>query len=180
MPPRSKIEHLPEPIFEELKKRLVDSAFSDYRGHAEWLATQGFEIRKSAVHQFGQGFEAEMERMRMSVAEAKEVVKAVPDTEGAMNDALMRMVQHRVYELLRDADGEDLPPKALAALTRAIADVGRASIAQKKFMTEAQATARTVADEVATEMKKSGAISDATIEQFRNRVLCIADAPKGA
>lgn len=179
MPPRSQIELLPEELFDELKKRLIDSAFSDYRGHAEWLQSKGYEIRKSAVHNFGQGYQAEIERMKLSVAEAKEVVKAIPDSDNAMNDALMRMVQHRVYELLRDAGGE-LPPKALAALTRAIADVGRTSIAQKKWMVDVQAKARSVAEDVATELKKGGAVSEATIEQFRNRVLGIADAPKGA
>ena len=170
MPPRSKVEHLPEPIFDELKKRLVDSAFSDYRCHAEWLASQGYEIRKSAVHQFGQGFEAELERMRLSVAEAKEVVKAVPDSENAMNDALMRMVQHRVYEFLRDADVEDLPPKALAALTRAIADAGRASIAQKKWETEFRAKATGVIDEMA----KATGMNDEQAAKWRTKFLGIA------
>lgn len=178
MPPRSQVELLPEEVFEELKQRLIASSFSDYRGHAEWLQGRGFEIRKSAVHNFGQGYQAEIERMKLSVAEAKEVVKAIPDSDNAMNDALMRMVQHRVYELLRDAGG-DLPPKALAALTRAIADVGRTSIAQKRFMTEAQARAREVADDVAAELKKGGVVSEETIKQFRNRVLGIAETPKG-
>jgi hypothetical protein len=175
MPPRSKVEHLPEPIFEELKKRLVDSAFSDYRGHAEWLATQGYEIRKSAVHQFGQGFEAELERMRLSVAEAKEVVKAVPDSENAMNDALMRMVQHRVYELLRDAEVADLPPKALAALTRAIADVGRASIAQKKWESEIREKGAGVIDEMA----KAAGMNSEQAAHWRTKFLAIPEA-KGA
>jgi hypothetical protein len=173
MPPRSKIEHLPEDVFEELKKRLVDSAFSDYRGHAEWLASRGYEIRKSAVHAFGQGFEAELERMRLSVEEARLVVKAIPDTEGAMNDALLRMVQHRVYEVLRDTSGEDLGPKALAALTRATADAGRATIAQKKWAQEVESKVRAAAD-AAEKVARNGGMSQAGVDEIRREILGIA------
>lgn len=172
MPPRSKIELLPQEVFEELKHRLVASAFSDYRGHAEWLASRGYEIRKSAVHQFGQGFEAECERLRLSVAEAKEIVKAVPDEEGAMNDALLRMVQHRVYEVLRDAE-EDLPPKALAALTRAIADAGRTTIAQKKWMNEHQARVKAAAEAAASIGERAGLSKDG-VDEIRREILGIA------
>lgn len=170
MPPRSQIELLPEGLFDELKQRLVDSKFSDYRGHAEWLQSKGYEIRKSAVHSFGQGYQAEIERMRLSVAEAREVVKALPDSENAMNDALLRMVQHRVYQVLRDAGGEDLPPKALAALTRAIADAGRASIAQKRHADEV----RKKGAEVIDEMAKATGLSEDQAAAWRAKFLGIA------
>lgn len=169
MPPRPKVEQLPEDVFEELKKRLVGSAFSDYRGHAEWLAGKGFEIRKSALANWGQGFEAEMQALRLSVAEAKEVVAAVPDEEGAMNDALQRMVSHRLYQVIREGDIE-MTPKTLSTMARAIADLGRASIAQKRHMAEVQKKG----GEVIAEMAKATGMSEDQAAMWRGKFLGVA------
>ena len=38
MPPRSKIDALPEELRKELEQRLIGSGFSSYREHAAWLA----------------------------------------------------------------------------------------------------------------------------------------------
>lgn len=166
MPPRSKVEQLPEDVFEELKKRLVDSAFSDYRGHAEWLASKGFEIRKSAVANFGQGYEAEREAMRMSLAEAREIVQEFPDDEGAMNDALQRLVGHKLYTAMRDPE-LDWTPKTLAAFARATADIGRATIQQKKHMAEFQRKA----GDVIADMAKATGMSAEDAANWRARLI---------
>lgn len=148
MPPRSKVDLLPEPIRKELEQRLIGSAFADYRGHAEWLASKGYEIRKSAVAAWGQSFEDRMQMLRTSYAQARAVVDAAPDDEGAMNDALIRLGQHKLFGVLQESE-EELPPKVLAAIMRAIADVGRTSIAQKKWMVEVKAKGSAVIDEMA-------------------------------
>jgi|CXWL01.1.fsa_nt_gi hypothetical protein len=166
MPPRSKVEQLPEDVFEELKRRLVGSGFSDYKGHAEWLAGKGFEIRKSAVHNFGQGYEAEREAMKMSVAEAKMIVQEVPDEEGAMNDALQRLVSDRIYRLIREGE-IDMTPKTLSTLARAIADLGRASIQQKRHMVEFQKKA----GDVITDMAKATGMSADDAANWRARLI---------
>lgn len=169
MPPRSKVDQLPEDVYEELKARLVGSAFSDYRGHAEWLAGKGFEIRKSALANWGQGFEAEMQALRLSVAEAREVVAAVPDEEGAMNDALQRMVSHRLYQVIREGDIE-MTPKTLSTMARAIADLGRASIAQKRHMAEVQKKG----GEVIAEMARATGMSEDQAAMWRGKFLGVA------
>jgi len=169
MPLRPKVEQLPEDVFEELKQRLIGSAFSDYRGHAEWLAGKGFEIRKSALANWGQDYQAEREAMRLSVAEAKEIVQAVPDEDGAMNDALQRMVGHKLYLAMRDPE-IDWTPKTLSTFARAIADIGRATIAQKKHMAEVQKKG----GEVIAEMAKATGMSEDQAALWRGRFLGVA------
>jgi hypothetical protein len=166
MPPRSKVDQLPDAVRDELERRLVGSKFSNYREHVEWLASQGYEIRKSALHSFGQGYEAELEALRMSVAEAKEVVKAVPDDEGAMNDALQRLVSHRLYQVIREGE-IDMTPKTLSTMARAIADLGRASIAQKRHMSEMQKKG----GEVIAEMAKAAGMDEDQAAMWRGKFL---------
>ena len=174
MPPRSKIDLLPEAIRKELEKRLIGSGFSGYRDHAEWLASQGYEIRKSAVAEWGQSFEERMEMLRTSYAQARAVVDAAPDDEGAMNDALIRLGQHKLFGVLQESE-EELPPKVLAAIMRAIADVGRTSISQKKWAAEVRAKGAAVIDEMA----KAAGMGEEQNKYWMNRFLGIAEA-KGA
>lgn len=182
MPPRSKIDLLPDGVRQDLEQRLIASGFGGYRGLADWLEEQGFEIAKSTLHEWGQKFEDRVKQMNVAARQAQAIVAATPDDEGAMIEALQRLVSEKLFQafMALNIDPEKISQQNLSALTRAVADLGRASVTQKKFMAEVKSKARTVADEVATEMKKGGAISDATIEQFRNRVLGIAEAPKGA
>ncbi len=58
MPRRDKASELPPEIKQQLHLRLVASNFGDYTAHADWLAQQGFEVSKSALHRYAQQHEA--------------------------------------------------------------------------------------------------------------------------
>lgn len=174
MPPRSKIDLLPQDVREELEQRLVGSSFSGYRGHAEWLQSKGYEIRKSAVAAWGGTFEDQVKVMQLATQEAQAVVAALPDQEGAMNEALIRFVQQRLYIALKDGDVE-LSAKELSAMARAIADVGRSSIQQKRFMSEV----REKGTALVSEMAKAAGMSEDQAAAWRAKFLGIAE-PKGA
>lgn len=169
MPPRSKVDLLPDDVREELEKRLVGSAFSGYREHAEWLRSKGYEIRKSALAAWGSNHEDQMKVLKLATEEAKAVVAALPDQENAMNDALIRYVQHRLYAALKDGT-IDLSAKELSSIARAIADVGRSAIAQKRYMNEVREKGAAVIDEMA----KASGMNEEQAALWRSKFLGIS------
>lgn len=137
MPPRSKVDLLPQPVREELNRRLLNGGFGGYEKLEAWLLEQGFEIGKSSLHRYGTQFESRLENLKLATEQARAIVDASPDDEGAVNEALLRLTQERLFGLLLEA-GEELTPKGLGAVTRAVADITRASVSQKKFAEEAR------------------------------------------
>jgi len=67
----SSIDHLPDDLKEQLVHRLFDSKFSDYEGHEEWTASQGFRVSKSAIHRYAQAIERQLAdpALRLSCAQ---------------------------------------------------------------------------------------------------------------
>jgi len=94
------------------------------------------------LHRYGQGFEERLAALKMASEQARAVVTAAPDEEGAVNEALMRLVQEHLFKLLMsEGDQIDLPKVA-----RAVAELGRASVVQKKWQTEVRGKAEAAAN----------------------------------
>lgn len=171
MPARSKITQLPDEIRAELERRLITGGFSDYSALEQWLRDQGYEISRSAIHRFGQDFEAKCEAIRIATEQAKTIVSVVGDDEGSMNEALIRLIQQLSFDVLvknQDADIAALLPK----MGVMVAKLSKASVDQKKWMAEVRSKARDTAEEVVREVKKSG-LSEETAEEIRKKILGI-------
>ena len=169
MPPRSKVAGMPAEIKEWLDRALAENNFSDYELLAEELKARGYAISKSALHRYGQAFETRLSALKMASEQARAVVAAAPDEEGAVNEALMRLVQEHLFKLLMAEEGEfDLPKVA-----RAVAELGRATVTQKKW--QAEVRARTEAAAAAVEkIAKKGGLSAESVDQLRREILGIA------
>lgn len=135
MPLRSKVDLLPDAVREDLEHRLIKGGFSGYRELAQWLTDQGFEISKSSLHSWGQDFEDRVGALKRITAQARAIVAESPDDDGAVNEALIRLTQERVFSLMMDLE-LDLGPTQLAKVTKAVADLSRASVSQKRLMAE--------------------------------------------
>ncbi len=135
MPPRSKVDKLPDTVREDLERRLIKGGFSGYRELAQWLTDQGFEISKSSLHSWGQDFEDRVGALKRITAQARAIVLESPDDDGAVNEALIRLTQERVFSLMMDLE-LDLIPAQLANVTKSVADLSRASVSQKRLMAE--------------------------------------------
>lgn len=135
MPPRSKVLQLPDDLRRALEQRLVAGSFSDYEGLAAWLSEQGYQISKSALHRFGSTFEERLGALKLASEQARAVVAHSPDDEGAMNEALVRLTQEKLFGVLMDLQVE---PESLdlQKLARAIADLSRSSVQLKKYRAE--------------------------------------------
>ena len=169
MPPRSKVAGMPAEIKEWLDRALAENNLSDYELLAEELKARGYAISKSALHRYGQAFETRLSALKMASEQARAVVAAAPDEEGAVNEALMRLVQEHLFKLLMAEEGEfDLPKVA-----RAVAELGRATVTQKKWQAEVRARAEAAAAAVEKIAKKGGLSAD-SVDQLRREILGIA------
>lgn len=175
MAARSKVELLPEAVRTELEQRLIASSFSGYEALAEWLQEQGFEIHKAAVHRFGQKFEERVRALKAATDQARAIVEASPDDDGAMNEALVRLSQQKAFDLLIDLE---IDPESIdfPKLMRAISDMNRSSVALKKYAAEVKSRAAAAADRVAEKIKAAErkGMSAAVAEEIRREILGIA------
>lgn len=169
MPARSKVAALPAEVKAWLDRALAENNFSDYEVLAEELKARGYAISKSALHRYGQAFETRLSALKMASEQARAVVAAAPDEEGAVNEALMRLVQEHLFKLLMAEEGEfDLPKVA-----RAVAELGRATVTQKKWQAEVRARAEAAAAAV-EKIAKKGGLSAESVDQLRREILGIA------
>lgn len=99
---RGKIKRLPAEVREELNERLVRGGFSDYRGLSRWLEGKGYEISPSALNYYARRFEQRLDAVRLATAQARAVVDAAPDDDSRINQALMKIVQTTLFEMMVD------------------------------------------------------------------------------
>jgi len=167
---------LPDEVRQELEKRLIQGGFAGYVELAEWLNEQGFEISKSSVGRYGKNFKNRLQALKVATDQAKAIVEASEDDAGAMNDAIIRLVQTKTFELLveLEADNKDLP-----RIGQMVAKLAQAAVRQKKWQQEMEGKIREKALEEAAntvgESAKQAGISDETILKIRRDVLRMAD-----
>ena len=169
---KSTVETLPKEVKEWLDRALVESNFSGYKLLAEEMKARGYEISKSAIHRYGQDFEDRLKTLKMVTEQARAVVQAAPDEDGAVNDALVRLTQEKLFGVLMEIE-VDQETVDLAKLAKAVAELGKASVMQKRWLSEVRAKAEAAAANV-EKIAKKGGLSSASVEQLRREILGIA------
>jgi hypothetical protein len=115
---------LPKELRAELDTRLIDSAFSDYRGLVEWLQAKGYRLSRHSLQRYGSDLAA--------ISRATRQLKSImSDHEGSMNDALISLIQSRLFDVL--VESEHIESGQLMNFARAITELGRATVQQKKW-----------------------------------------------
>jgi hypothetical protein len=148
MAPRSSIYDIKPDDKEELDRRLVKGGFSGYSELAEWLQALGYDISKSSVHRYGKNFEERVGALKMVTEQCKAIVEESPDDQGLVNEALIRLTQERVFNLMLELEVA-FTAKDLASITRAVANLSRASVSQKRLMSEYRSKVADKASEAA-------------------------------
>lgn len=172
MPPRSKVASLPAEVKTWLDQALVENNFSGYEALSAELSGRGFTIGKSALHAYGQGFEDRLASLRMASEQARAVVAAAPDDEGAVNEALVRLVQDKLFTVLMAADGK----LDISKVGKAVAELVKASVVQKKWSAEHRKTIREefaaeAAEAVSEELRGEDGMSEQLEERIRGILL---------
>lgn len=166
MAPRNKVSKLPKEFKEWLDQSLIDGNFSGYDELAAELKAHGFDISKSAIHRYGQEFEDKLHAIRIATEQAKAITDAIPDDAGAMNDALIRLVQQKAFDVLVKMEAG----ASIKDIGLMVARLSNATVKQKQWQTEVRAKAVVAADEV-EEIAKKGGLSDEAAELIRQKIL---------
>jgi hypothetical protein len=171
-----KIDRMPKAIRAAFDQRIGEGGFANYRALAKWLNDNGYEICNSAVLHQGEHLERRLEVVKCATEQARAIAQVSPDDEGAMSDALLRLVQQIDMDILLDLESETLTPTMLAAISRSVASLARASVNQKKWMVEVRdklnAKVGRAAEQVAI-AAQAGGLSPAAEQQIRNALLDI-------
>jgi hypothetical protein len=138
MPRKSKINDLPVELREWLDAELIRRGFKDYVQLAQALKAQGHDIGKNVVWRHGNLLEKRMSQLKVASEQAKALVTASPDEAGDMSEALLRLMQEKLFQLLMEMD-VDPDSASLGSIAKALAPLMRASIAQKKYAAEVKA-----------------------------------------
>ena len=138
MAPRSKVHTLPPQLKEWLDNELIARGFGDYVQLAADLKARGAEVSKSSLQRYGSPFEKRMAQLKMSNEQARALVDAAPDDEDKLGAAVIRLTQDRIFQLLVDLE---IDPESVDVnkLFKNAAEIGKASVSQKKFTMEARA-----------------------------------------
>ena len=171
MPKRSAVEQLPEDVKAELDQKLIQTGFSGYLALEGWLEEKGLGISKSALHRYGQQFEERVSALKQATDQAKAIVEASPDEGGAMNEALIRLVQEKLFSALIDM--QNTGKLNLTSLARVVAELGKTSVQQKEYMGKVQEKAQSAAKKV-EKLAQKGGLSQELVKQIKSEVLRVA------
>jgi Protein of unknown function (DUF3486) len=161
---------LPDETKQELDRKLVANHFSGYQDLEKWLREEGFEISKSAIHRYGCKFKKQVETIRIATEQAK-VIAAECDDENDMADALSRLAQQKLFQVLVEL--EDIPEDIeLPKLVTAIATLNRSSVNVKKYRYDIKAKIKLAQKEIEDIGIRSG-IEESVMEQIKNSMLGI-------
>lgn len=142
----TKIDRLPPRIKAYLERILADRTRPSYKELSDWLAEQGYVISPVTIWRYDERrVQKIMERVRISTEAARLIAAAAPDAMDDQSAAALRIVQSGLFEVISDlaaADTDTDPEtrgKILSQAARALADVARASISQKRWAEEVRA-----------------------------------------
>jgi len=172
MPQRPAVTGLPEEVKKALDDRLVQGGFCGYQALSDWLDEQGYQISRSALQRYGQRFEERIAAVKDATDMAAALSDHVGDDAGKMSDAVTRLYQERLFQVLvdmRDLDPDDID---FVKLGRTVAEITKSSVAQKKWMAEVREKATATAEEVKSEVRKGG-LSEEKAEEIKKKILGI-------
>lgn len=169
MPPRSKIKQLPDKVKLWLDQSLIEGNFSGYELLEQELAARGFQIGKSSINRYGQEFEQRLHALKLATEQAKAISESIPDDAGAMNDALIRLVQQKAFDTLLKME-EGAPMKEIGMM---VARLSNATVKQKQWAEQVRTKANVAAASVEAVAKKGGLSAEA-LDTIRREILGIA------
>ncbi len=135
---RSKVHSLPPELKEWLDAELVRRGFGDYVQLAADLKERGAELSKSALQRYGSPFEQRLAQLKMASEQAKALVDSAPDDEDKLGAAVVRLTQEKIFSVLMELD---IDPRDIDVnkLFKNAAEIGKASVTQKRLSLEVRA-----------------------------------------
>jgi uncharacterized protein DUF3486 len=137
MPPRSKIiTMLPPHIRNQVERRMLAKRFSDYEGLAEWVRQQGYDISDDSLWRYGKALKQEFTAVRFTQLQARMLATQAPDHKGRLMQALLQVVQQKLFLVLAETD--DTNRAEIAQLVHAVAELSRVSVSFQQWSAESR------------------------------------------
>ncbi|MBW8034207.1 MAG: DUF3486 family protein [Planctomycetes bacterium] len=172
MPKRSAVSELPTDMKAWLDQELIKRGFSGYQELEALLTDKGYKIGKSSIHRYGERLEQQVRNIKASRESAKALAEAAGDDEDAVGQALVAMIQEKFMNLLMGLEDAKVNPMAISRVARAMKDLSKASLGQKRWADEVKQKAKTAASAIKKTAKKGG-LSDELIKEIEEEVLGI-------
>src|SRR5216683_5115546 len=165
MPPRSNvIVTFPAHLRAEVERRMAESGFSDYRGLAEWVRQQGYEISDDSLWRYGKGIQRQLAAAQMAVHQARALTEATRDGGVLLIEVIMTVVEQKVLSKL--IEGEQIENSDIRLLNAA-ANLARATVFHQRRADEVQAR------EKEQKAPRERGLSEETYNAIRNTLLGI-------
>jgi len=115
---------------------MAESGFVDYRGLAEWVREQGYEISDDSLWRYGKGIQRQLTAAQMAVHQARALAEVTADNKGLLIEAIMTVVEQKVLSKL--LEGEQVENSDIGLLNAA-ANLARATVFHQRRADEVQA-----------------------------------------
>lgn len=168
MPQVSKAQRLNAEDKQWLDQQLVQRGFSGYTELEALCKDRGIDISSSSLHRYGSTFKDRLDSVKLVTEQARAVVAEAPDDEGAINEALMRLVQEKLFGVVMEVE---MAPGDIGKIAKAIADLGRASVSQKRLAAEVRKQALEDAANSAESAGRAQGVSDDGIAAMRAAIM---------
>jgi len=114
----------------QVERRLVEQGFYNYKAVLDWVRTQSYNISQLALYRYGARFRRQLEGTQLAVLQARAIVEATPDYEGAVPEALVRVVGGKILNAV--AEASQLKEGDMSRVALAIARLTQAKIPQRR------------------------------------------------
>jgi hypothetical protein len=178
----TKINLLPAHLRAELDRRIIESGYGDYRGHSDWLKSEGHEISNVTICDHGTKIRDRIQELAdaknfaiaygISVGEDEQAVPRM--INGMVQDALFKVASriHKTASNLPDDDDGAIWSllKQLNMLTKSLADTSRSDVMVSKYAEEIRSKQEAALARLEGEIETSG-ISAEFMSRMKHEVL---------
>ena len=148
MPRRNAISKLDKALQEWLTSRLIETEFTDYTlitdEFNQLLAPHGFTVSRTAIYNMGSRLKHRLAAVKEATLSAKLIAKEAADEGADLSGAVNAMLSTEMFGLmvdlkaLGDNDDKTARMEMVAKMSKASADLSRASVSQKKYAAQVQ------------------------------------------
>lgn len=183
MPAVSKIQQLPVEVKAWLDSQLVANAFGNYdeltaQLNAKLEAHQlEMTVSRSGLGIYGKTLKDRIEKIRSSTAAAKLLNETMDDEGDALGMANVAMAQDLIFQLMNRYDPDDtenpISVDEISKLFRALGNISRASLPQKKWSKAVREELARKTAAVAEEIKSVAGLTEEAAAIIRAKILGI-------
>jgi hypothetical protein len=164
MPPRSKVVTLlPPDIRAEVERRMLEKGFTDYRGLAEWVGEQGYQISDESLWRYGKAFQRQLADSEFALRQARALDGVAQDSQSQLITVLTHLFEQKIFSAVIEV--ERLKYSDLTRLAHAAADLSRAATSRRRWLPAPMEQQK---------QKMRRGLSNETSQALRNALLGIA------